>query len=78
MHRIYHGFFELFSSAANKKKNNSTQQQYYNTNGKAPFKKQTNITQEKIDLLLDKINKEGMESLTDEEKQFLNRVSEQA
>ena len=79
MHNFYHHFFQLFSSAASKKKTNAAKQQhYYNTKGKEPFQKKPNITQQKIDALLDKINRDGMESLTEEEKDFLNRLSEQA
>ena len=78
MHRMYHGFFQLFSSASNKKENNNKQQHYYHTKGKEPFQKKPHITQQRIDTLLDKINKEGMESLTEEEKDFLKRLSEQA
>jgi F0F1-type ATP synthase beta subunit len=34
-----------------------------------------NLTQKKIDAILDKIGKEGMDKLSDEEKQILKRAA---
>ena len=42
---------------------------------KKPFTKIPNITQQRIDDLLDKINTEGYQSLTDDEKIFLKKAS---
>ncbi|MBS1497488.1 MAG: rhomboid family intramembrane serine protease, partial [Bacteroidetes bacterium] len=41
-----------------------------------PFTKSTNITQQRIDEILDKINQKGYHFLTDEEKQVLKKASE--
>ncbi len=49
---------------------------FYKTNGK-PFTKTPNLTQQKLDEILDKINKEGYHLLTNEEKEFLKRASKE-
>lgn len=49
---------------------------YYNTRGTQPYKKVPNITQKRIDDILDKINQKGFRFLTDEEKEILKRASE--
>jgi hypothetical protein len=45
--------------------------------GKKPFIKTPNITQQRIDDLLDKINQQGYHSLTDEEKELLKKASKE-
>ena len=42
-----------------------------------PYKKTPNITQQKLDDILDKINQEGYHMLTDEEKSFLKKASKE-
>lgn len=42
-----------------------------------PYKKTSNITQEKIDQLLDKINQKGYHLLTEEEKELLKKASKE-
>lgn len=61
------------------KKNNQLKQQekhFYRVNRK-PYEKIANITQQKLDDILDKINQHGYAFLTEEEKEFLNRASDQ-
>lgn len=41
------------------------------------FKKRSNLTQQRIDEILDKINQRGYEKLTEEEKELLKRASEE-
>jgi hypothetical protein len=43
----------------------------------APFKKTPNVTQERIDNILDKINHQGYHSLSDEEKDLLKRAGKE-
>ncbi len=50
---------------------------YYNVSGTQPYKKIPNITQKRIDDILDKINKQGFRFLTDEEKDILKRAAEE-
>ena len=61
------------------KKNKQLKQQekhFYRVNRK-PYEKIANITQQKLDDILDKINQHGYAFLTEEEKEFLNRASDQ-
>ena len=51
-------------------------QLFYKSSSK-PYKKTSNITQQKIDDLLDKINQKGYNSLTEDEKEILRRASKE-
>ena len=42
-----------------------------------PFQKKTNLTQQRLDEILDKIHDQGYHMLTDEEKEFLKRASKE-
>lgn len=44
---------------------------------RAPYQKTSHITQQRVDDLLDKINQHGYSRLTEEEKAFLKRASEE-
>ena len=44
---------------------------------KQPFSKKPNLTQQRIDAILDKINQQGYHSLTAEEKELLNKASKE-
>ena len=50
---------------------------FYTQGSTAPFLKKKNITQQKIDTILDKINQFGYDKLTDEEKKFLREASKE-
>ncbi len=59
-----------------KKKGISTRQTSFYTQGsKTPFVKKPNITQQRIDSILDKINQKGYDQLTADEKKVLNEAS---
>ena len=45
--------------------------------GRKPFSKTTNLTQQRIDEILDKINQKGYQSLTEEEKTLLDKASKE-
>lgn len=49
---------------------------FYRANRK-PYEKITQLTQQKLDAILDKINQHGYSFLTDEEKAFLQKASEE-
>jgi membrane associated rhomboid family serine protease len=53
------------------------QEVFYNTKGHQPYKKTSNLTQQRIDEILDKINLKGYDRLTEEEKELLKRASEE-
>ena len=49
---------------------------FYKTGNQKPFIKRSNITQQRIDEILDKINQKGYHLLTEEEKNILKRAGE--
>jgi membrane associated rhomboid family serine protease len=49
---------------------------HYSVKGTEPFKKIPNITQKRIDDILDKINQQGYRFLTEEEKDILKRAAD--
>jgi membrane associated rhomboid family serine protease len=50
--------------------------QFYRSD-RQPFEKKSNVTQKKLDAILDKINQHGYEFLSTEEKEFLERASKE-
>lgn len=59
------------------KKGKSIKDELFYKSATHPYKKTPNITQERIDDILDKINHKGYHFLTDEEKELLKRASEE-
>jgi len=75
---LYDRFTNLFNPAEKPKARQMVKQEvFYNTRGKKPFTKTTNLTQQKVDEILDKINQKGYDRLTEEEKDLLRRASEE-
>jgi Rhomboid family len=74
---FYNWCMNLFNP--NKKENTSSVKEkiFYNTGNRPPYEKKSNVTQQRIDELLDKISQQGYHFLTDEEKEFLKRASEE-
>jgi membrane associated rhomboid family serine protease len=72
MNNLYDWFINLFNPArhAGIKKH-----ELFYKSKKPPFTKTPNLTQQKVDELLDKINQKGYSHLTQEEKDMLNRAS---
>jgi membrane associated rhomboid family serine protease len=66
----------LFNPEKKSWKKTARKDLYYNTRGTQPFKKVPNITQKRIDDILDKINQQGYRFLTEEEKDILKRAAE--
>ena len=52
------------------------EQHFYKVKDAPPYKKTPNVTQKRIDDILDKINQKGFHFLTDEEKDILKRAAE--
>jgi hypothetical protein len=50
---------------------------FYKQGSTKAFIKKNGITQERIDMILDKINQKGYENLTDEEKTILKKASKE-
>ena len=65
---------DLFRPEKKNKKKSPEQNLFYKAD-KKPFEKVSNITQQRLDAILDKINQQGYQFLTDEEKEFLKRAS---
>jgi hypothetical protein len=67
----------LFNPDVKKKSKNKKDEFFYNVSNTQPFKKIPNITQKRIDEILDKINQQGYRYLTNEEKEILKRAAEE-
>lgn len=68
---------DLFNPEKKSKLRNKKQALYYESDATTPYKKVPNVTQQKLDAILDKINQHGYPMLTDEEKAFLNRAKDE-
>ncbi len=77
MHQLYNWFFGLFDPARNKPAKPQTKEQRHYKATKEPFVRTPNVTQQRVDELLDKINAKGYNHLSDEEKEFLRRASKE-
>jgi len=66
---------DLFNPEKKYSKRPVRQQKFYKVSRK-PFEKTPRVTQQKLDEILDKINQEGYDSLSDEEKDFLKKASQ--
>jgi membrane associated rhomboid family serine protease len=75
MHNLANKGLEIFSPEK-KYQSNQKQTLYYKAR-KEPFVKKPNLTQQKLDEILDKINQRGYDSLSEEEKEFLKKASDQ-
>lgn len=56
------------------KKKFKTNQLYYKPTRK-PYQKTLQVTQQRLDEILDKINQQGYQLLTEDEKEFLKKAS---
>lgn len=74
MHQFYHWFFTLFDP---KKPNRqqAKQKMHYKAGPVPPFRSRPHVTEQRIDEILDKINTQGYHMLTEEEKEYLKRAS---
>jgi membrane associated rhomboid family serine protease len=77
MYKSYNWLAGLFNPS---KKNSSREikkkEVFYNTKGQRPFVRKPNITQQRVDEILDKISQKGYQSLTQEEKDILKKAAE--
>jgi membrane associated rhomboid family serine protease len=77
MNSLYDWFINLFNPDKKNGTENIREKVFYNSGGRKPFKKTSNITQQRVDEILDKINQKGYHFLTDEEKNILKRAAEE-
>ena len=76
LNNFFDWFGNLFNPDRKNWKKTAKTDLHYNTRGTQPYKKIPNITQKRIDEILDKINQQGYRFLTDEEKDILKRAAE--
>jgi len=77
INQFFDWFGDLFNPDKRKKPKNKKDEFFYNVSGTQPYKKIPNITQKRIDEILDKINQQGYRFLTIEEKDILRRAAEE-
>jgi membrane associated rhomboid family serine protease len=76
MHALYNWFNNLFEPNIKPVKKTIKKEVFYNTKGQEPFSKKPNITQQRVDDILDKISQKGYSSLTQEEKDILKKAAD--
>lgn len=72
-------FFDWFTNLFNPdkpKKGKVIKSELFYKSTKDPYKKTPNVTEQRIDEILDKISQKGYDSLSDEEKDLLKRASQ--
>ncbi|MBP6687549.1 MAG: rhomboid family intramembrane serine protease [Lacibacter sp.] len=76
MHQLYNWFINLFAPKEKPAKKTIKKEVFYNTKGQEPFSKKPNVTQQRVDGILDKISQQGYQSLTQEEKDILKKAAD--
>jgi hypothetical protein len=76
MNSLYDWFINLFNPYK-KKKPSVKEKVFYNTGSRTPYSKTSNVTEQRVDEILDKINQKGYNYLTEDEKNILKRASEE-
>ena len=76
MNNFFDWVNDLFNPDKPKKGKHIKEELFYRSSA-TPYKKTPNLTQQRVDEILDKINQEGYDSLTEEEKELLKRASKE-
>ena len=74
--KLFDWFNNLFTPRDTKTRKAPQEKLFYKSSGTKPFNKIPNLTQKRIDAILDKIGEKGYHQLTEEEKQILKRAAE--
>jgi hypothetical protein len=77
MHSFYEWFTHMFTPGKERQQNKIKEKVFYNTGNRKPYNKTANVTQQRVDEILDKISQQGYHFLTDEEKNILKRAAEE-
>lgn len=77
MNNLYHWVINLFNPNKNKKNYSVKEKVFYNTGNRSPYHKTSNVTQQRVDEILDKISQKGYSHLTKEEREILKKASEE-
>jgi membrane associated rhomboid family serine protease len=75
INNFFDWFTNLFNPDKPKKGSNLKEELFYKATT-VPFKKTPNVTEQRVDEILDKISQKGYNSLTEEEKDLLKRASQ--
>lgn len=76
MNDLYFKIVHLFTPPKKRPvKRKVREEVFYNTGGQKPYSRKSNLTQQRVDEILDKINLKGYDQLTEEEKDILKRAS---
>lgn len=76
MNRFADWLDDLFNPEKKHQQKTSSERHFYKAKAK-PFDRKPNLTQQRLDEILDKINQQGYQFLTDEEKEFLKKASKE-
>jgi membrane associated rhomboid family serine protease len=76
MTRLFDSANNLFNPEKKRQKKSGIRDMYFYKATRQPYDKKPKLTQDRIDALLEKIHRQGMDSLTKEEKEFLERASQ--
>ena len=77
MNSFYNWFINLFNPYKKSNTPSVKEKVFYNTGSRMPYSKTSNVTEQRIDEILDKINQKGYNYLTDDEKSILRRAAEE-
>ena len=77
MNSFYNWFINLFNPYKKKNGPSIKEKVFYNTGSRTPYSKTSNVTEQRIDEILDKINQKGYNYLSDDEKNILKRAAEE-
>lgn len=75
MNNLFDWFENLFNPDKKRKEKSVKDEFFYKVKDAKPYKKTPNVTQKRVDEILDKINQKGFHFLTDEEKDILKRAA---
>lgn len=77
MNKFFDWVNNLFNPDKPKREKVTVKEELFYKASVKPFKKTPNVTQQRVDEILDKINQKGYHFLTDEEKELLKRASKE-
>lgn len=77
MNNAWDWFSNLFNPEKPRRKKQLIKQELFYRSSAKPYKRTPNVTEQRINEILDKIHQNGFESLSDEEKDLLKRASQE-
>lgn len=76
MNGFYNWFINMFTPRKTNTADRTKEKIFYNTGNRTPYNKTANVTEQRVDEILDKISQKGYDHLSKEEKEILKRASE--